>query len=173
MAQVDELTTMLKSIRRIARAVDLSSRQIDRDFGLTLPQLIVLTCIRDLGEVTGRAISEAADLSPPTVVGILDKLEAKQLIERYRSTRDRRIVHTRLTEAGARLLRKAPPPLGADFEDAFRNLEDRDRRNALAAFALVADLVAGRRTEAGPVPKRTGRAPSLTAHTSATTFGRH
>lgn len=148
MAHVDELRAMLKSIRRIARAVDMCSRQIDREFGLTLPQLIVLTCVRDLGEVTSRAISDAADLSPPTVVGILDKLEAKQLIERYRSTKDRRIVHTRVTTAGARLLRKAPPPLGADFEAAFGQLDARERRNTLTAFALVADLVAGRETEA-------------------------
>jgi DNA-binding MarR family transcriptional regulator len=148
MAQVDELRAILKSIRRIARAVDVCSRQIDRDFGLTLPQLIVLTCVRDLGEVTSRAISEAADLSPPTVVGILDKLEAKGLIERYRSTRDRRIVHTRVTTSGARLLRKAPPPLGADFQEAFGALDPQQRRSTLASFALVADLVAGRETEA-------------------------
>lgn len=143
----DDLRAILKSIRRIARAVDLSSRQIDRDFGLTLPQLVVLSCIRDLGEVTGRAISDAADLSPPTVVGILDKLEAKGLIERYRSTRDRRIVHTRLTANGRKLLRKAPPPLGTHFETAFRRLDDRSRQETLGAFALVADLVSGKLTE--------------------------
>jgi len=147
MPKDEESRAILKSIRRIARAVDLSSRQIDRDFGLTLPQLVVLTCIRDLGEVTSRVISEAADLSPATVVGILDNLEGKGLIERYRSTRDRRIVHTRLTIAGRRLLRRAPPPLGAAFEEAFVNLDPSSRRKVVDAFALVADLVSARHPE--------------------------
>jgi DNA-binding MarR family transcriptional regulator len=148
MTQDMELKSILKSIRRIARSVDVCSRQTDRAFGLTLPQLAVLTCVRDLGEVTSRAISREADLSPPTVVGILDKLEAKGLIERYRSTRDRRIVHTRLTQVGHRILQNAPPPLGADFVDAFAELDKDVRRRTLEAFALIADLASGQQLEA-------------------------
>ena len=147
MNQEHELKAILKSIRRIARSVDVCSRQIDRAFGLTLPQLVVLTCVRDLGEVTSKAISEEADLSPPTVVGILDKLEAKGLIERYRSTRDRRIVHTRLTRIGRRILQNAPPPLGADFVVAFGELDESVRRRTLEAFELIADLASGENLE--------------------------
>src|SRR5690606_10477736 len=98
-------------MRRIARAFELHSRRLAREFDLTLPQHIVLACVRDLGEVTSRAISEEADVSPATVVGILDKLEAKGLIQRYRSTRDRRIVHTRITQKGEETLALAPAPL--------------------------------------------------------------
>ncbi len=47
-----DLNTLLVAIRHIARAVDIQSRKLDRDFGLTLPQLIVLGRVRDLGEVT-------------------------------------------------------------------------------------------------------------------------
>ena len=64
MGQVSEFQAVLKAIRRLARAVDLNSRRIDRQVGLTLPQLVVLRCVRELGEVTSRAISAQADLSP-------------------------------------------------------------------------------------------------------------
>lgn len=141
MVKHSELNALLKSIRRIARAVDITSRRLDREFGLTLPQLIVLGCIRDLGEVTSRAISVEADLSAPTVVGILDKLEAKRLIERYRSLRDRRIVHTRLTVAGVQLLSKAPSPLGDEFAETFGKLNQVTRRQTIGALSRVADLV--------------------------------
>lgn len=135
-----ELRALFKSMRRIARAIEMHSRQIDRALGLTLPQHVVLACVRDLGEVTSRAISEEADVSPATVVGILDKLEAKGLIERYRSTKDRRIVHTRLTGKGLETLQRAPAPLGDRFTRRFLALDAESRRNVLDAFERVADM---------------------------------
>lgn len=141
MVQSDESHTLFKSMRRIARAIDIQSRRIDREIGLTLPQLVVLNCVHSLGEVTSRAISQEADLSPATVVGILDNLENKGLISRYRSGVDRRIVHTRLTDDGRALARMAPSPLGEAFETAFARLPRDDRRSAIAAFQQIADLV--------------------------------
>lgn len=140
MQQSPELRELLRAIRRIAQALDIHSRRIDREVGLTLPQLVVLTTVRELGEVTSRAISREAQLSPPTVVGILDKLEAKELVERYRSTLDRRVVHTRLTRRGAAVLDSAPAPLGPSLEAAFATLPPRERRDILASFDRVAEL---------------------------------
>lgn len=132
-----ELIAFLRSLRRLARALDVQSSRINRDSGMTLPQLIVLTCIRNLGEVTGRSIALAADLSPPTVVGILDKLEEKGLIERYRSEKDRRIVHARLTGKGDAFLARAPAPMGEEFERAFTGLAPMERAAMLATLEHV------------------------------------
>ena len=149
MSDSDELQRLLKALRRISQALDIQSRRIHRAVGLTLPQLIVLRCVRDLGEVTSRAISREADLTPATVVGVLDKLEAKGLIERYRSTRDRRVVHTRLTMSGESALASAASPLGDAFETEFASLAAEDRRAILEAFARTAELLA---TEGRPAP---------------------
>lgn len=135
-----ELRALFKSMRRIARAVEIHSRRLDRELDLTLPQHVVLTCVRDLGEVTSRAVSAEADVSPATVVGILDKLEAKGLIERYRSTRDRRIVHTRITPKGQETLAGAPAPLGERFETGFLRLDPGTRAETVAAFERIARL---------------------------------
>ena len=96
----DPTASLVRSMRKIAQAIDVRSREIARLTGLTLPQLIVLQSVETLGEVTTQAISRDASMSPPTVVAVLDKLEAKGMVVRYRSTLDRRVVHTRLTEAG-------------------------------------------------------------------------
>lgn len=135
-----ELTRILKAIRRIVRAVDLHSRQIDRAVGLTMPQLVVLTSVERLGEVTVTAVSDAADLSPATVVGILDKLEEKGLLERYRSTVDRRIVHARTTATGRRLLASAPPPLGLSFAATVSKLPANERAALIHALEKVATI---------------------------------
>jgi DNA-binding MarR family transcriptional regulator len=138
---MDELQAVLKSIRRITRAVDIHSRRTDREAGLTLPQLIVLRCVGSLGEVTSRLISDEADLSPATVVGILDKLEGKGLIERYRSKIDRRIVHTSLTDKGRIVLEMAPSPLGTHFERAFGNLPRSERKQIGDVLSRIAEMM--------------------------------
>ncbi|WP_346432256.1 MarR family transcriptional regulator [Breoghania sp. L-A4] len=100
MTSKDDAAKLFKAIRRIVRAIDLRSREVARAVGLTIPQIVVLQAARDLGKVTTKALSQHADLSAPTVVIILDKLEERGLVVRHRSPIDRRIVHTRLTPEG-------------------------------------------------------------------------
>jgi len=104
----DPNAAVLKSMRRIAQAIEVRSREIARTSGLTIPQLIVMQSIRTLGQVTTQAVSREASMSPATVVAVMDKLEAKGLIERYRSEVDRRVVHTRLTPSGQAALGQPP-----------------------------------------------------------------
>ena len=132
---------VLKAIRRIAHAIDIRSRAIVRAVGLTIPQLVILQAIREAGEVTTSALSAHADLSPATVVGILDKLEEKALVERYRSTLDRRVVHTRLTAEGVARLDQAPPLLQDNFLAAFENLPAAERERITATLGAVAAMM--------------------------------
>lgn len=133
--------SLLRSMRRIAQAIDVRSREIARLSGLTLPQLIVLEAVRSLGEVTTHQISREAGMSPPTVVAVLDKLEAKGLVERYRSLIDRRVVHTRLTSAGVSALETAPDLLQPEFLAALARLDPADRQRLAAALQTVGDLL--------------------------------
>jgi DNA-binding transcriptional ArsR family regulator len=71
----EPMASLVRSVRRIAQAIDVRSREVARLTGLTLPQLLVLQSIRDLGEVSTSAISRDVSMSPPTVVAVLDKLE--------------------------------------------------------------------------------------------------
>ncbi len=142
MSDPGERRALLKAIRRLSRAIDIQSRRIDRELGLTLPQYIVLTAVHDLRNGTSREIAAAADASPATVVGILDKLETKGLVVRARSTTDRRSVHTRLTEKGAITLARTPFPLGPDFEIAFAALSADARSRTIGALNELAALAA-------------------------------
>lgn len=136
----EEIRAVLMSLRTIARALDIHSRFLNKESGLTLPQLIVLKCVRDLGEPTGSAISREVGLSPPTVLGILDKLSAKGLIERTRPETNRRIVISRLTTAGKALLQTAPSPLGDTFSRHFFDLPAQERQQIIATLMRVASF---------------------------------
>lgn len=160
MDEAAQYRALLRHIRQLARALDVQSHRIDREVGLTLTQLVVLTCLSEMGEVTSRALSAEADLSPPAVVGVLDKLEAKGLIERYRSQRDRRIVHARMTARGRAALAAAPDPLGLRLGNGFRALPAGERARILESLARLgamaaADLPAAPAEPSAPRPEGT------------------
>lgn len=147
----DPYHDVLVALRRIIRAVDLQSRQVFKASGLTTPQVLILQTIRDLGEVTTSRISHEISLSQATVTTIMDRLEQHGLVERYRSERDRRIVHTKLTKTGRGALRKVPPLLNAQFLSAFAEL-DRDRQAAMVqTLQEVAGLLGGGMLDAAPI----------------------
>jgi len=137
----DDTETVMKSIRRIVRSIDMRSKRISRETGLTIPQIVILKAIEELGAVTTAAISRHSDISPATAVTILDKLESRGLVTRRRSETDRRIVHTSLTGEGERMLASAPSLLDEEFMRRFAALP-RDRQFEIAqGFCTVADFL--------------------------------
>jgi DNA-binding MarR family transcriptional regulator len=142
---------VLVALRRIIRATDMHSKQVLKISGLTVPQVIVLQSVHDLGEVTTGEISKRVSLSQATVTSILDRLEARGLIERYRSNADRRVVHSRLTKEGRALLRKAPPLLHERFVDAFDGLSPAKRDRIVATLREVAEMMGAEHLDAAPL----------------------
>ena len=137
----DETRLLLKSIRRIVRANDLQSRALAKSTGLTGPQLVILMGVAEFGEVTTQALANYADLSAATVVMVLENLEHRAIVERYRSTADRRIVYTRLTAKGAELVSNTPGLFGPQFAQRFGALSQDKRNELISSLALIADLI--------------------------------
>lgn len=146
-----ETDRVLVSIRQIIRAVDIHSKRLARETGLSAPQVVVLRAINDLGEVTTRALSRSVSLSQPTVTTILDRLEAKGLVERYRSRKDRRVVHSKLSAEGENTLHAAPPLLQEAFTESFEALSERRRKQIISAIGQLAELMAADELDASPV----------------------
>lgn len=136
-----DLQSLVKAIRVIAQAIDTRSKAMSRLSGLTIPQVVILQGVRDLGEVTTNGLSRHVDLSPGTVVSILDKLEERGFVERYRNASDRRVVHTRMTAQGAAILAAAPSLLPDELVGTIKGLPDEDRRAIVGAFQSVAAML--------------------------------
>lgn len=142
-----DIDALMKAIRVIAQAIDTRSKAISRASGLTIPQIVVLQAVRARGEVTTSLLSRHCDLSPGTVVSILDKLEERGFVERYRNADDRRVVHTRLTSSGAVALAQAPSLLPPAALDDLARLPEHERRALVAAFRAVAGMLRGEAAE--------------------------
>jgi DNA-binding MarR family transcriptional regulator len=136
--QIEE--DILRALRRISRAIDLHSRKLVNDLGLTGPQLVVLRTIARVGPVTPSTVAREVSLSQATVTGIIDRLSGRQLVTRERSDRDRRLVTVRVTAAGQALVDSAPSPLQDRFVErlaALPNAEQERIREALDRIVVM------------------------------------
>ncbi|HYF81938.1 MAG TPA: MarR family transcriptional regulator [Clostridia bacterium] len=71
-----------------------------RSSGLSYIQLHVLEKIYKEGEMKTLDISRQMDISPSTLIGMLDELESKNLIMRNRQKNDKRVVLVTATDKG-------------------------------------------------------------------------
>lgn len=147
----DRCNEVLVALRRIIRATDLHSKRLAMKTGLTIPQIVVLQSIRDLGEVTTGEVSRRVSLSQGTVTSILDRLEGRGLIERYRSAADRRVVHARLTRPGRAVLRRTPPLLHERFIASFSALGAARQERIIATLEEVAEMMGAESLDAAPL----------------------
>jgi len=141
---------VLIALRRIIQSIDLHSRYLVRQFGLTGPQLIILQELSRLGEVSVGDLSKAISLSQATVTGILERLEKTGLVVRRRSEIDRRRVMVQATPACRDILKKAPPPMQESFTLQFKNLKDWEQTMILSSLQHLVCLMDAKNLDAAP-----------------------
>jgi len=129
------------ALRRIMRAVDLHSRRLLEEHGLTGPQLATLQTAARLGAVSASELARAVHLGQPTLTGILARLESRGLVVRRRSDTDRRSVAIEVTDQGRALLACTPSLLQDRFRQRLQALEDWERAMILATVQRVAAMM--------------------------------
>ncbi|MCA2018961.1 MarR family transcriptional regulator [Vibrio tritonius] len=132
---------VLISIRQIIRAIDLRSKKLNRDFGLTSPQLLLLRSVDESGKQTIRQLSKQANMSQATATSILDRLEARGLIIRTRDIVDKRKVHAKLTEQGKILLAQAPQLLHQDVIEQLESLAPWEQTLLLSSLQRLSQMM--------------------------------
>ena len=102
------VTETMDNIRRVFQVVNEQSKRVERETGLTGPQLWAVKIISERESMRVSDLAKAMYLNPATVVGILDRLEKRGLIGRERCRSDRRVVNILLTPEGQRLVTDSP-----------------------------------------------------------------
>ena len=142
---------LLVALRRVIRAIDLRSKQLSKEIGLTGPQLLVM---REIGKMPGTMVRDIAhniNLSPATVTSILDRLEGKELVKRVRSTEDKRRVSVYLTDSGLDAVEKAPMHLQEHFLERFFKLEEWEQSQMVATMQRLASMMGAEELDASPM----------------------
>lgn len=111
----------------LLRTADELRRTIDTliaPHGVSAEQYNVLRILRGAGEKGLPTLEIAARLLErnPGITRLIDKLEAKKLVERKRCITDRRQVFCTITQAGAELINKLDEPARQQNKHLFRGL---------------------------------------------------
>lgn len=96
------------NLRRVIQVVHGYSNRAQRVGGLTGPQLWAIRVLSESAPIRVSDLARQMYLHPSTVVGILDRLEAKWLAVRIRSKQDHRVVDVKLTGEGKAIAARSP-----------------------------------------------------------------
>ncbi|TKC92323.1 MarR family transcriptional regulator [Trinickia terrae] len=87
----------------------------------------VLSVVKGNPGINQRTLAEALAVAPPNLATLLDRLEARGLLTRQRSTGDKRVQHVELTKEGARLYGRALKAAAAADDAAIEKLSEAER----------------------------------------------
>jgi len=142
---------ILRSLRRISRAIELHSKQLKATHRLTAPQLICLRELRKVAHTTPSELARAVSLSQATITGILDRLEARGFIQRARNPRDKRRVIVELTEDGRAAVDAAPLPLHHSFATRLGKLSEEEQAQIENVLARIVRMMEAEDIDAAPM----------------------
>ena len=137
----DKSDELLASIRKIIRAVDLHSKVLLKEHGLTGPQLMILHELGKANELIVTEIAKQISLSQATVTTILDRLEQQGFIVRKRGQSDKRKVYIEASEKTKDILASKPSLLQADFITRFDRLKDWEQSLLLSSLQRIASMM--------------------------------
>lgn len=104
---------ILVNLRKIIRSINLESKRIEKQFGVSIPQLMSLQYLSEQQEnkATASQLKQHLKLNASTMSGIISRLEQKALIARLANPEDRRATFITLTNKGEELLQDPPTTL--------------------------------------------------------------
>jgi DNA-binding MarR family transcriptional regulator len=102
------IASIVDNIRRIFQVLAEQSKKIEHETNLTGSQLWAVKLLKETSPMKVSDLARRMYLHPATMVGLLDRLEAKELLKRTRCEKDRRVVYINLTEQGKKLEINSP-----------------------------------------------------------------
>lgn len=142
---------VLITLRQIIRAAEMHDKDLSRSVGLTLPQVVAMQILRNEGALTVGTLAKHMNLTQATVTSLVDRLVAKGIVDRQKSTEDKRRVVVAATESGLALLKSAPKTLQDTFTLRFQELKEWEQLQMLASLQRAAVMLNADQIDAAPI----------------------
>jgi len=148
-----DTTDILIKIRKIVRSVDIESKKIQKEYGVSIPQALCLNFLQDSPnyQSTQGEIRKFLSLNSSTVSGIINRLEKKGYLARLPKSGDKRVVNIVLTSSGDQLLSTIPPLLHEQLSEKLQNLEPAELEKVEHSLETLVTLLDIDKVEASPL----------------------
>ena len=139
----------------LRRLVDITSHRsgavlaLMNDAAVTLPQLLLLSCVEQLGSASLAAIRDASSSSAPALSQMIDRLVRQGWLDRAEDSADRRRKSIRVTPQGRDLLRNVEAARSADFASGLNAVSEELR----AQLATLLERAVAEIESARPCPR--------------------
>lgn len=144
---------ILINIRKIVRSINLESKRVQKDFGISIPQLL---CLGHLSRAP-KKISNHKDLmkllslNSSTVTGIINRLEMRGYVRRIADKADKRVTQITLTRKGEDVVSRSPDVLHDQLAKKLRSLPDGTQAKIKDALAIIVDAMNIDSIDASPI----------------------
>jgi DNA-binding MarR family transcriptional regulator len=148
-----ETTDILIQIRKIVRSINLESKKIQKEYGVSIPQVLCLNYLHDAKnfQATQRELKSFLNLNSSTVSGIIHRLEKKGLVARLPKSGDKRVVNIALTSAGDKLIASMPSLLHEQLSDKLQTLDASELKQIEESLDVLVHLLDIQSVDASPV----------------------
>jgi DNA-binding MarR family transcriptional regulator len=144
---------IIVSIRKIVRSLNLESKSIQKEFGLSITQLLCLGHLESSSNYTSthKELMELLSLNSSTVSGILNRLEKRKYIVRISSDTDKRSKSIMLTASGLKLLEETPNVLHDRLAVKLKSLTGQQQVQIKEALEIIIAAMQIKEVDASPL----------------------
>lgn len=132
---------IISLLQEINSSLEKNLRMHFSDWGLTTPQIIIISVLNKFGDMKISDISNKVSMADSTISGIVDRLEKMEFVERIRSHEDRRIVKVRLTEKSKKMKKDFNLCLENYFSLLLKDVTKTDIENIITGMEKLRNLL--------------------------------
>jgi DNA-binding MarR family transcriptional regulator len=146
-------TDVLIQIRQIIRSVNLESKRIEKEYGISIPQLLCLNFLneKESFQASQKEIKDFLKLNASTVTGIIARLEKKGYVARLPKRKDKRVVTIAITAQGNDLITNTPEPLHQQLSQKLKELSPEKLTKLEDAFNTIIDFLNIEELDVAPI----------------------
>jgi len=144
---------ILIRLRKIVRSVNLESKRVEKEQGVSIPQLLCLQYLAEQEDYKTNAAKLKAflNLNASTISGILRRLEKKGLVAKLPKASDKRVTLISLTASGMDLLQSAPITFQQKLSEKLQALPPEKLLTIIEGIDLLTQIMEVDELDASPI----------------------
>lgn len=134
---------ILIKLRKIVRSINLESKQVEKQQGVSIPQLLCLQFLAEQEDFKANAskLKEFLNLNASTISGIINRLEKKGFIAKLPKAADKRVTLIILTAKGMELIDNAPITFQQKLSEKLQALPKNKLKTIVEGIELLTELM--------------------------------